>query len=65
MRKVYKSLVLATIPFIIAFLTYGTFPLLLGNGMPPLEESFMFTLYHASMDALAIFGASYVMFRMM
>ena len=63
MRKLYKSLVLATIPFIVAFVTYFSFPLFQGQDPAPLVEAFWFMVYHAAIDAVAIFIVANIIFE--
>lgn len=63
MRKLYKSLILAMIPFVVAFGTYLTFPALWGQEVPSLLETGGYTLYHATIDAVAIFIVANVIFE--
>ena len=63
MRKLYKSLILAAIPFIVGFSTYFTFPILWGEQVPSLIEAGGYTLYHATIDAVAIFLVANVIFE--
>jgi hypothetical protein len=63
-RASYKSLILAVVPWIVAYLTYSTFPLLFGGEIVPITEAGGFTIYHGIMDSAAIFGVSYILFRL-
>jgi len=57
-----KSLVLAVLVFVVAFISYFTFPLFLGEPISGVRESFGFTFYNGLIDAVAVYIVSYIMF---
>lgn len=63
MKKLYKSTILALIPFIAGFLTYFTFPAYFGGTFNQIADSFLFTIYHFIVEGVLIFIVAYVLFE--
>lgn len=63
MRKLYKSLILAAIPWFVALASYSTFPIFLGEPVTPIWEAGGFTVFHGILDSVAIFLVANVIFE--